>query len=187
MVYRKFSDTLKSVSTCAHATVDGGGEPTLKAADGSDAPTSASSAALAGVHVQIRNLLPEPEAPATPAEAWRRGIARLNPARNLCHPTVDGWERFICDCERFLDSDWCEKAAALGWDERALFGAHPVRPNALPWWGTLHHLHGGKITAISAGLMMLKTRRGVPQTLRRHHHPADMQVPVWMLLNCQRN
>jgi hypothetical protein len=65
----------------------------VEAANSNPVPTLA---ILAGAPVQTRNSVVEAEAkrPATPVTAWWAGVARLSPARNLAHPTLQSWATF---------------------------------------------------------------------------------------------
>jgi hypothetical protein len=90
-----------------------------------------------------------PAPPTTPAHGsetcsvvrqWADGIERLDYARSPTAVPLIRWRQFLGDCHSFLSSseNWAERAAALGWNDLALFGSMPFsssivsRKSAIP-------------------------------------------------------
>ncbi len=116
------------------------------------------------------------------AGAWADAVAtRLDPDRPPTDVPPSRWTQFIVDCRSFVEGEWAEKAAALKWDGRQLFGCHCDRPSILQWWGALWLVNGGEIVAMSADVIRIKTTRGTQQSIRKMDHPYNFVAPVWEL------
>lgn len=130
-----------------------------------------------------------PHVPATTAArmtadtvaAWRAGVARLHPDRSLAHGSVIGWQLFVRDAQAFVAGAFAESAAAQGWSATALFGCHRERPAVAVWWGATLFLKGAEVLEVGADTMVLRTARGIRQTIRNNRHPYAEIVPVWDL------
>ena len=59
-----------------------------------------------------------------------KGFARLDPDRPPGDVPLKRWRRFVDDVKRFLDSEFCAVAVALGWGSHDLFGCDADRPFA---------------------------------------------------------
>jgi hypothetical protein len=90
------------------------------------------------------------------------------------------WEQAIRDAHAFL-SVWGEKADALGWTARDLFGLHPVpeRPAAsfqrlarYDSTGLIWLLHGRPIVALTVETAAIQTASGGILTYRKNNKPA---------------
>ena len=116
------------------------------------------------------------------ADAWANALTtRLDPARPPTDVSPSRWEQFVADCYTFVESEWSAKAAALHWDARQLFGCHRERPSIVQWWGALWLINGGKIVAMSAGVIRIKTARCTQQSFRKMDHTCNFVVPAWAL------
>jgi hypothetical protein len=112
--------------------------------------------------------------------AWSDAITtRLDLDRPPTDVSPSRWEQFVADCRAFVKSEWADKAAALGWDARALFGCRRDRPWMVQWWGAVWFINGGTLLAMTDTTMSLQTTHGARQSLRRMEHPYDFIVPVW--------
>src|ERR1700730_1578957 len=60
---------------------------------------------------------------------WVQGVAYLDPDRPPNDVPRHRWRQFVDDCKNFLSwpEKWAERAAGLGWDAMALFGAPTAR------------------------------------------------------------
>jgi hypothetical protein len=115
-----------------------------------------------------------------PVSAWRAAVARLRPAPAIGDLSPQSWATFVSDCRSFVAGEWAVRAEALGWDARQLFGCHRDRPWIVNWWGALWFIHGGEILAMTEAMLLLKTIRGVRQSVRRPEIIGyDFIVPVW--------
>jgi hypothetical protein len=114
-----------------------------------------------------------------PPAGWLAAMSALD--ADLPPPDVppQRWQQFVADCYTFVGSEWAEKAAALNWDARHLFGCHRDRPSIIQWWGALWLFNGGEIVAMSADVIRIKTTRGTQQSIRKMDHTCDFIVPVW--------
>lgn len=78
-----------------------------------------------------------------------RRICRLDPNRPPVDVPRHRWERFVDDVGRFLDDQWADKAAALGWGPLDLFGCDRDRPFArIGPCGLLGLLNGNKLNCV---------------------------------------
>ena len=89
------------------------------------------------------------------------------------------WATFVADCRSFVEGEWADRAAALGWDGRQLFGCHLDKPYLVTWWGAMWFVAGGEITSLTDTTALIKSVRGVRHTVRRMDHRYDFIVPVW--------
>jgi hypothetical protein len=116
------------------------------------------------------------------ATAWADAITtRLALDRPPADVSPSRWDQFVADCYAFVEREWAEKAAALKWDARQLFGAHRGRPNICNWWGAVWFISGGEILAMSETTMKLRTVGGLSQSISKMNHPYDFIVPAWEL------
>jgi hypothetical protein len=142
---------------------------------------------LAAISARETSIAAEPERiPAAKHDAaipraWAEGFAMLDPGRPRGDVPPSRWQRFIDDVGRFLDSEFCAHAAALGWGSHDLFGCDCDRPFArVDQAGLLLLLNGDELVALSENTATIRTRTGAPQTYRRKPN-APGQVLPWEL------
>jgi hypothetical protein len=112
---------------------------------------------------------------------WAEGVARLNPDRPPSDVPLKRWQRFVDDAGRFLDSDFCAAAVALGWRPHDLFGCDRNRPFArLDQCGLLWLLNGDKLVALSENTATIETRSGARHAYRRKPNEPG-RVLAWEL------
>jgi hypothetical protein len=162
-------------------------------ADGIGTGTLATLADLAAVHSKTVNLptwrdAKEKRAASIKHEggiprAWAGGFARLHPDRPPGDVPTKRWQQFIDDIGRFLDADWAEKAAALGWGPLDLFGCDRERPFArIDHAGLLWLLDGDKLIELDRHRMVIERRTGARQTFRRRPVAVGEIVLAWELV-----
>jgi hypothetical protein len=93
---------------------------------------------------------------------------------------VDHWQQAIKDSRRFL-ARWGEKAAALGWTARELFGLHAVPDNPAPNYrrlsrydetGLIWLLRGRPVVALTANTAAIENPTGAVNIYRKNNKPA---------------
>jgi hypothetical protein len=113
---------------------------------------------------------------------WIEGVAALD---YHC-PTTDisphRWRLFLDDCYRFMSpsENWAERAAALGWDDRALFGCRRNRPlDHLGSAGLLWGINGGKLLELRRdwAVIELAANRSRRVFQRRRLDAANTTLP----------
>ena len=116
--------------------------------------------------------------------AWVEAFARLNPAQPPADVAPSRWLQFIDDCGRFLDSDWANHAAALGWGPLDLFGCDRERPFArIEHAGLLWLLNGRKLVALTGDTATIETSTSARQTYYRRSAEPGCLVLAWELAN----
>jgi hypothetical protein len=105
------------------------------------------------------------------SELERRCPAYVEPAR---------WQCAVEDAKRFL-AQWGERAEALGWTPRDLFGLHEVPTNPHPRYsrlarydhtGLIWLLQGNPVVALTEATAAIRMRTGSVLTYRKHNKPA---------------
>jgi hypothetical protein len=94
---------------------------------------------------------------------WETGVASLKHD----HPPADvpphRWRLFIEDCHKFLASEWASRAAELGWDAKALFGCHRLRPLMyLGSAGLMWDISGGELVQLHRESLAIIDQRTCP-------------------------
>jgi hypothetical protein len=96
------------------------------------------------------------------------------------HVPVERWQRAVADGQRFL-ARWDERAHALGWTARDLFGLHmpPERPH--PSYSRLSRydeigliwlLRGREVIALTEATAVIQGSTGAITIYRRHNKPV---------------
>jgi hypothetical protein len=89
------------------------------------------------------------------------------------------WQHAVADGQRFL-AQWSEKAAALGWSARDLFGLSAVPERPAPNYrrlsrydqtGLIWLLQGRRVAALTENTAVIETAGGTV-SYRRHNKPA---------------
>jgi len=116
--------------------------------------------------------------------AWAEGFARLDPD----HPPGDvlpkRWLTFVNDVGRFLDSDFCGTAAALGWGPLNLFGCDRERPFArIDHAGLLWLLNGDRLVDLDRHRAVIEKSTGALQGFRRRPVAVGEVVLAWELVD----
>jgi hypothetical protein len=112
---------------------------------------------------------------------WAEGYARLDPNRPPGDVPLKRWQRFVDDVGKFLDSQFCAIAAALGWGPFELFGCDRDRPFArIDQAGLLWLLNGDRLVALSENTATIETRTSARRTWRRKPGAAG-RVLAWEL------
>jgi hypothetical protein len=112
---------------------------------------------------------------------WAEGFARLDPDRPPGDLPPRRWQRFVDDVGLFLNGDFVEQAASLGWGPSDLFRCDRDRPFArIDQAGLLWLLNGDRLVALTAHTALIETATGARQTCRRK--PAEPgRVLAWEL------
>jgi hypothetical protein len=112
---------------------------------------------------------------------WAEGFARLDRTRPPRDVPPQRWRRFVDDVGRFLDSEFCAPASALGWGPHDLFGCDRDRPFArIDQCGLLWLVNGDRLVALSENTATIETRSGARQIWRRK--PSEPgRVLAWEL------
>jgi hypothetical protein len=118
--------------------------------------------------------------------AWSEGFARLDRDRPSADVPRHRWRRFVDDVGRFLDDQWADKAAALGWGPLDLFGCDRDGPFArIDQAGLLWLLSGDRLLALTENTATIATKTGERQTYRRK--PSEPgRVLAWELADGER-
>jgi hypothetical protein len=92
------------------------------------------------------------------------------------------WCQFVDDCNSFIRSDWAERAAALGWTARALFGCHRNPLMYLGSAGLLWVMDGGKLVDLRRDWAVIDcpVRRSPRNYSRREMDQEKVTLP-WHL------
>jgi hypothetical protein len=155
--------TLAELAGLARSTVEIGfssecAEPLAPAGDGS-AGTWGSALEERAAKVENQGGVPR---------NWAEGFARLDSDYAPADVPIRRWQTFVDDVGRFLDGDWAEKAAALGWGPCELFGADRDRPFArLDEQGLCWLINGGRLLGLSSDTAVIETCSGARHTYRR--------------------
>lgn len=92
---------------------------------------------------------------------------------------AERWQRCLLDAQHFL-GEWGDKALALGWSDRELFGLHdpPTQPqpsysrlSRYDCTGLLWLLQGRRVVALAADTAAIETASGIV-VYRKHRKPA---------------
>jgi hypothetical protein len=115
--------------------------------------------------------------------AWSEGCARM---RIMPRPETIPLPRWIAlgeAADALLSGPWAPRAAALGWDELSLFGAHSRAPDARPGAkGLIWFLAAGDaLIALAADTARLRSPTGGRLQFRRRPIPDPETVPIWQL------
>ena len=113
--------------------------------------------------------------------AWAEGFARLDPNRVPSDVPARRWLRFIDDVGLFLDSPFCDVAAAFGWGPFELFGCDRDQPFArIDQAGLLWLLAANRLIALSENTATVEMQTGSRQIYRcRPSEPGH--VLAWEL------
>ena len=96
------------------------------------------------------------------------------------HIYTADWRQAVEDGRRFL-ARWGERAAALGWTARGLFGLHRVPETPTPNYrrlsrydetGLIWLLRGREVVALTETTAAIKSPTSVVTVYRRHNKPA---------------
>ena len=96
------------------------------------------------------------------------------------HVPVDRWQAAVDDGRHFL-ARWAERAEALGWTPRDLFGLMPVPGHAEPSFSRLSRydetgliwlLQGRPVVALTEATAAIQSPTGAITIYRRHNKPA---------------
>lgn len=99
---------------------------------------------------------------------WAEGFARLNPDRPPDDVPLRRWRQFIDDVGHFLDSPFCEAAAALGWRPHDLFACDRDRTFSRgDQAGLLWLLNGDKLVMLAENAATIETPDGERHTFWR--------------------
>jgi hypothetical protein len=112
---------------------------------------------------------------------WAEGLSRLDPNHPPGDVPLRRWQCFVDDVGRFLDSQFCAVAVALGWGPHDLFGCDARKPFArIDQAGLLWLLNGNKLVALSENTVAIEMPTGARQTYRPK--PAELtRVLAWEL------
>lgn len=114
---------------------------------------------------------------------WAEGFARLNSDCAPADVPPQRWQTFVDDVGRFLDGNWAEKAAALGWGQYELFGADHDRPFArLDEQGLCWLINGGRLVGLSSDTAIIATCSGARHTYHRKSGQSS-RILAWELNN----
>jgi hypothetical protein len=113
------------------------------------------------------------------SSSLRRALSALESA---CPELVteDRWRRCLEDGRRFLAA-WADRAEALGWTPRDLFGLMPVPGHAKPSFSRLSRydeigliwlLQGRPVVALTEATAAIQSSTGAITIYRRHNKPA---------------
>jgi hypothetical protein len=111
-----------------------------------------------------------------------RSVAAIAMLQAHCpdHVEVTRWRQAIADAESFLTT-WGERAAALGWTARDLFGLHkpPARPapsyrrmSRYDQTGLVWLLQGRPVVALTESTAAIENPTGAVTIYRRYNKPA---------------
>ena len=92
--------------------------------------------------------------------------------------------QFVDDCNSFTRSEWAERAAALGWNARALFGYHRNPLMYLGSAGLLWVMDGGKLVDLRRDWAVIDgpVHRSPRTFFRRNIDPEKTALPWTMPL-----
>jgi len=114
--------------------------------------------------------------------AWAEALARLDRANPPLDVSLERWQQFIDDCERFLDQGWASRAEAFGWGALDLFGCDRERPLArYDHMGLLWIIQGGRLVALTAQIATIDTLTGSLQSFPHPTIDSDRVVLPWEL------
>ena len=88
----------------------------------------------------------------------------------------------MSDCHSFLNSseNWAERAAELGWDEKALFGCHRNYPLMhLGSAGLLWAINGGKLLELHRDWAIIELPVDRQRTFSRRDVAAGKVILPW--------
>jgi hypothetical protein len=115
---------------------------------------------------------------------WVEGVARLDYQRPMTGVPRHRWCQFVDDCYSFIRSEWAERAAALGWNARALFGYHRNPLMYLGSAGLLWVMDGGKLVDLRRDWAIIDgpVHRSPRTFFRRNIDPEKTALPWTMPL-----
>jgi hypothetical protein len=134
----------------------------------------------------VRFSIPEPAIDGP--DAWRQGLARLNPACPPGDVPARRWVQFLADGGRFLDDAWAARAAELGWGPHDLFGCDPIKPYArVGRLGLVWLLNGAPIAAMAADCAVIFTPSGGRLKYYRDATAQERLLPWELVARSSRN
>ena len=145
-----------------------------------------SSASMADVRapVDVAAVVPADRRVGQIPGAWQVDVARLDPRRSPADIPALHWQRFVADCNAFIDAQapWGRRAAELGWDAVALFGCSRSQPlGHLGMAGLLWAINGGRLARLHADWAEIERANGERRAYhRRRIDPARVTLP-WHL------
>ena len=92
----------------------------------------------------------------------------------------DRWQQAVDDGRRFV-ATWGDKAEALGWTPKEVFGLHTPPANPHPSYNRLSRydetglawlLNGSPVVAMSSSTAAIKSKAGSITSYRKHNKPA---------------
>jgi hypothetical protein len=113
--------------------------------------------------------------------AWAMGVAVLEGRSPSPDVQSHRWERFVNDCVRFLAAkeNGAERAAALGWDDLALFAARTRPLDHQGSAGLLWHVNGGRIVELHRDWAVIERAEDRSRRVyhRRRPNPRNVTSP----------
>ena len=118
--------------------------------------------------------------PAAPPRAWVAGTAKLIGSNPPVGYTSKRWKTLARDAEKLI-STWAGQAAALGWTDMEIFGAHRTAPaTRYDAAGLVVMMNGDEIVALTDTAATIKSQRGTTLThQRRLTAPEGEVVFIW--------
>ena len=113
---------------------------------------------------------------------WVAGVASLTISDCPSSIPADRWQTLMRTADRFIESPWASRLAALGWRTTDIFGADSLAPvERHDHKGLLWFLPGYRLIAATAATATIKTPTGQRQTYSRHRNRATEMVLLWEL------